>query len=164
MNWYYLILLLIISSCSSNQPSLIQKKDANLYWNILDNVSAKIWTKDKIKKIWGEPREIFHDQKQEHRESWIYDHPTEDYQEWTFGFDANDYLTFVKYFPASDFYSEFSLNNLEKHWLPFHCEHKTKQVLHPHVIKNLTYLSCDHQKRQVEYNKYKEVFSITIEQ
>ncbi|OFZ51353.1 MAG: hypothetical protein A2381_17715 [Bdellovibrionales bacterium RIFOXYB1_FULL_37_110] len=162
MNKYLLIIILMICSCSSYQQTPIPKKGSDLYWNILENISAKIWTKEKINKIFGEPREIVEDKKILHQESWIYDHSTEGYQEWTFGFDEKDQLIFAKYYPADDFSLEFSLKKLEKRWISFHCEYKTKEILHPHVIRDLTYLSCDHEKRQIEYNNYKEVLSITI--
>jgi len=163
MNKYILTLTLLICSCSATQPSPQPQKGQSLYWNILDGLSKELWTKEKIKKLFGEPREIFKNMEQINQDSWIYDHPTEEYQEWTFGFDEKDQLAFVKYFPADDFSSEFSLENLEKHWAQFNCEHKTKQKTQPHVIRNLTYLSCDNGKRYVEYNKYNEVLFITVE-
>jgi len=155
--------ILFFISCSSPCSIKLDTRTPSFCFEVLENFLTKAPNKESILKLFSKPRAIFKDEKNPKEESWIYDHPIKGYQEWAFEFNENGETISTSYHPSGDSFPEFSLLNIEKRWANFKCEHKIKQILMPGLIKHIRYLTCANEKRYVEYNKYKEVWSITVE-
>ncbi len=156
-----LCLLLIIASCTS---ATIKNKssDPNVFFEILETFISEQWSPSRVIENLDRPNEIERNQ-DDSTETWFYYHKATHSQQWAFEFDKNGKNLSVTYLPSSDGFIEFSLENIKKRWKKYNCENKQKQILQPGLIKQITYVSCDNGKRYIEYTKYNEVVSVSIE-
>lgn len=142
----------------SSNDAKIDPKGVEFSWYILESN----WSQDKVRQQLGNQDEILKDEINPAEEMWIYNYKNDKTSMWSFDFNANKLAQSVTYYPSGDLTSDFSLEKIQQRWSKLKCEPKNKQTLYPDFIKNVTYLSCDNEKRYIQYNRYKEVFFITV--
>lgn len=151
-----LILLFLFCSCSLKKPE-IQNDFKN--WDILENSISNNWTGENLKKILGEPDEK---SKKDSVEIWYYLNSQGGHQEWSFGITNLGLVVFATYLPVTND-PEYSLDKIKNRWSSYTCQKKLLSSNIPHVVKSEEYLSCNNGKRNVYYNRYLQVLSLTIE-
>ncbi len=147
------LLICLLCACAS---TIVKNKNEESPINILEQFISDNWDTERLKSTLGTPKEIVHDN------IWVYSHKTTKYQEWAFEFDKDGKASSVTYVPTSDHLKEFELENLKTRWSRYNCENKEKEILYNDFIKNIKYVSCDRDKRYIEYNKYNEVSFVSI--
>lgn len=157
----YILTIAIVCSCLI-PTSLINAKTDYQAWDILEKSITEGWTQDIVKNILGLPFESYKDKEKSDVAVWVYRQKSSGNQEWTFRFDGSGKTIFVIYMPTSMTESEFTLEKIKSRWSKNNCEIKKKQTINPDFIKSVSYLSCDNEKRYVEYNRYNEVLLISV--
>jgi hypothetical protein len=151
---YIFLILLHLTACSKPQvPIAIKRED--YAWQLVETFYQTQILKDDIQQKFGDPKEI---EKDGTLESWRYD-KKEGYPEWFFIFNQKNNLTSIHYIPNQT----ISVSELEKKWEKEVCEHKKEQKLFPDFIQTKMFLICNYGKRKIEYNRYNEVLSISLE-
>jgi len=158
-----IVFFIVLNSCSA----LVAVKDKNMKidsrstWDIIDRAVSEAWSASAIVEKLGQANEV-EPSTNASTETWIYYHKTTDSQHWSFELSNDRKVLSLSYFPSSDRFAEFSLEAVKKHWESFRCENKEKQTVFPDFIRQTTYLSCDKNKRYVEYNRYNEVNFLSV--
>ena len=160
MKW--IIFSIFFISCSLLDLNTNEKKYVELVWKILENASIQSWSEDKIITTLGKPKEKYVHKNKKESISWFYVQSETGLQEWALSL-KNKKVDGVLYMPKDPYRSEFTIKKIMFRWKNLDCKHKKKQILRPGLIKIITYVGCDNDKRIIEYNRYKEVLSVTVE-
>ena len=161
MKWIIIAMLLI--SCSLLDSTTSNDSYVKSTWEIIENASVQGWSKKEIISKLGSPHEKYVNPKNKEYISWFYFQKKTGFQEWAFTFNQEGNVKGVLYLPKDPHRSDFSIDKIMARWKNLNCEHKKKQVLMPGLIKTVSYVGCDNEKRFIEYNRYKEVESISVE-
>ena len=157
-----IILLLFFISCSSTE--ILNKKDNYMksIWEIIEKSLENNWNKENLISKLGKPKEQYtHPRKKEYI-AWIYFNKKTGFQEWSFTLDKKENIQNVLYIPIEKYRSEFTTEKIMGRWKNLNCKHEKKQELSPGLVKTVTYVTCDNNKRIIKYNRYKEVTSILV--
>ena len=161
MKYFLFVYCLFLLSCS-NINTQTPKVDAISKWKIIDESVRDSWDRDSLIDKLGKANET-EQSTEKSPETWIYYHESTGTQEWAFELNSNGNIVSVTYFPSSDNFQEFRLSEIKKRWGSLSCVDKKDKIVYPDFVKEISYVSCDNKKRYVEYNRYGEVASISIE-
>ncbi|MCT4643160.1 MAG: outer membrane protein assembly factor BamE [Bacteriovoracaceae bacterium] len=155
MKW--ILLLITIVSCSSNQLSI--KEAAESKWSVLEQSIVSNWNKSKVLSLLGEPSQ----KSGKNEDSWVYYSDQTRLQEWVIGFDIKSKKVIkVTFGPTGFLNTEFTLDKILKRWKGSSCKKmKSKMYTKGHTVYQDTYYLCGPNKR-IDVNRYNEVTWISV--
>ncbi len=158
MKWSILIVLL--TSCASVHQA--KENHIEVIWNIIENASINGWSPKKLISKIGEPKQKIEKPTHDIYSAWIYSDRESGFQEWGISIKKDNTIGSITYLPKDPYRHEFTVNKIMARWKNLNCKHEKKQELSPGLVKIVTYVACDNNKRIVKYNRYKEVESILV--
>ncbi len=155
-------MFLCLIGCSKNQISsnpIPRAKVDQLNWELIDQIEAEKWNKEKLLRFFGQPNEIINE-KNNANKYLIYDDPNSGHQRWSFEINKNLDLTHITFIPDFSNGENFTEKKINEKW-GSSCKRKKDIDKTQHFIKYIYYLDCGEIHRAY-FNNHNEVISLSI--
>jgi len=157
-----LILLVFITSCSSNYTRTQSSDYVVTTWKIFDKVYTDNWSIKELISTLGHTKEKYTHPQKKHSIAWLYRDKKTNFQEWSFEINKEKKIINVLYHPNESYRDEFTIEKMINHWKDLNCKHKQKQELSPGLVKTIKYIECNNGSHVIRYNRYNEVESVSV--
>ena len=160
MNPSIILILLAVSCVYINPKDKIKERKSSI--QIIEKFLHKGMSLGEVKKIWGNPDEVFRIPNIPY-DIHAYDNKTTKFKEWSFAVDKSGEITSLNYEPSSDPLLD-RIEILPQTWKKYHCQKKRKwDTSIKHVVNEVTFFECAKGKIRAYYNVHGEVSTIVVE-